>query len=250
MSAFFLSRLRVRLMFLVVLAMLPVLAFILFTGFEQRQMAIESARQDALRVSRLAGANQENLIEGAHQLLLALSRLPEVQMGDKLRCSVFLADLLKRYSIYSNFGITDAKGMIYISAIPIAKPVPVEDRAWFQRTQATFDFSVGDYQRGRITKNPTLNFGYPLLDQGGHFQGTIFAALNLNWVSKLVAEAKLPPGASVLVIDSQGMILARGKETEKGIGKSVQDAKVLKAIVAQNREGSVEVAGLDGVNRL
>ena len=233
-----------------VFAMLPVLGFILFSGFEQRQIARENVKSDALRIARLAGTNQESLIEGARQLLTALAGLPEIQAYDKERCSMLLGGLLKRFQGYSNFGIASADGMIDVSAVPITEPVPVADRAWFQRTRKALDFSVGDYQVGRITKKPSLNFGYPLFDQDGKFQGVIYASMELSWVGRIPSEAHLPSGASVMIMDSNGMILARHPDPEKWVGKVIENLPILKGIEASHAEGSVEVDGSDGIRRL
>ena len=250
MKDYFFSKLGVRLMLLVAFAMAPVLCFIVFTGFEQREMAMEAARQDAMRVARMAGANHESLIEGAHQLLIALSRIPDVQSGDKKTCDHFFSDLIKKYPSYLNFGMTDALGNIYVSAIPIAHPISASDRSWYQRTRLALDFSVGDYQIGRITHQGTVNFGYPILDSNGNYKGAIFAALSLNWVNQLAAKAQLPGGGIVLVVDSKGMILARNSEPEKWVGKPFQEHSVLKAIEDHREEASIETEGFDGIKRL
>src|SRR5438094_10600042 len=99
MAAF--SSLRVRLMLLVVLAMIPALAFILFSDLEQRRIAGAQAKEDALRVARLASASEAQFIEGAHQLLLALSYLPQVRSGNAEACNEVLAALLREYPLYA-----------------------------------------------------------------------------------------------------------------------------------------------------
>jgi diguanylate cyclase len=55
--------------------------------------------------------------------------------------------------------------------MPLAGPVSVSDRPWFKRAIQLRDFAVGEYQVGRITGRPSLNFGYPLLGEDGRIQG-------------------------------------------------------------------------------
>ena len=74
------SRLRYRLLLLVVLAVLPVLALIVSTAWEQRRLAADSAREDALRLARLASSNHERLIEGARPLLILLAPPPLLRL--------------------------------------------------------------------------------------------------------------------------------------------------------------------------
>ena len=238
-------------MLLVVLAMIPALCFILFSDLEQRRIAGEQVREDALRVARLVSASQARFIEGAQQLLLALSYLPEVRSGEAEPCNEVLAALMQEYPLYANFGVTDADGLIYSSAVPIEKPVPVSDRAWFIKAKKTHDFAVGEFQIGRITKKATLNFAYPLMDAKNQFHGVVFAALDLAWVNEIIFSAQLPKGASFLVVDPKGMILVRQPEPEKWVGKTMPESPLMKAILSSGgEEGSAEFPGVDGVVRL
>ena len=250
MTGGFLSGLRVRLLLLVLLAGLPSLGLILYTGLEQRRLAATQVQDNALRVARMASAEQERFIEGAHQLLTALARLPEVRAGQPGPCNALLADMLKQYPLYVNFGVTTADGLIICSAVPIDKPVPATDRAWYQRTVKTGTFAIGDYQIGRITGKPTVNFGYPLFDEDGKLHGVVYAALDLTWLNRLAAEARLPAGAALTVIDSRGQVLARYPESDKWVGKSAGEAPIVKTMLQTKGEGTAEERGMDDVPRL
>src|SRR5450631_1236841 len=131
MTRFSFSSLRTRLLLLVMLAGIPALAFVLSSGFEQRKLAEEQVSESALHVARLAAASQSQFTEGARQLLLALSRLTEVQGGNPESCDRVLADLLKAYPIYANFGVVDENGYVVSSAVPVKKPIFLGDRPWF-----------------------------------------------------------------------------------------------------------------------
>ncbi|MGQ0549628.1 MAG: ATP-binding protein [Armatimonadota bacterium] len=75
-------------------------------------------------------------------------------------------------------------------------------------------------------------------------------SLDLAWLNMLATEARLPEGTTLTVIDSTGLILARHPDPQKWVGRSVPEAPVVNAVLAQAREGTVEAAGLDGVRRL
>jgi len=239
------------LLLLVFLAIAPAVALTLSLGVAQRQAAAAQAKDEALRLARVASANQARLIEGARQLLIALAELPEVRGGDPAECQTLLAALLRQYSLYANLGVADLDGDVWCSAVPFVGHVNIADRVYFQRAVNTNDFAIGEYQVGRVTGKPTVNFGYPLLDRSGEAQGIVFAALDLAWFSQLAAEAQLPSGAVLTVIDQKTTILARYPDAGQWVGKSVPDAPLVKAIVTSaGREGTVEVLGLDGVVRL
>ncbi len=238
-------------MLLVVVAMIPALGFILYSDFDQRKAAGEQAREEAMHVARLMSATQESYGEAAHQLLLAVSYLPQVWGDDPEGCGQVLAALIQEYPVYANIGVTDADGLATCSAIPIDTPVPLGDRAWFKRAKEKRDFAVGDFQIGRITNKPTLNFAYPLIDSANRFRGVVFAALDLAWMNRMFDSAKLRDGTSLLVIDPKGYILARHPKPEKWAGKSITDSPIAKAILASGgKEGSEVLDSLDGEKRL
>jgi len=82
MRKFSFSSLRVRLIILVLLAIIPALGLTLYTGLEQRQIATNQAKDEALRLAHFASSRQRQLIEGAHQFLHILAQLPQVRCCD------------------------------------------------------------------------------------------------------------------------------------------------------------------------
>jgi len=244
------ASLRARLLWLVLMAILPAMGLVLYTGLEQRREAAAQAKDEALRLVRVASANQAQLIEGARQLLIALAELPEVRGGDPAACHALFNALLNQYSLYANLGVADPNGDVWCSAVPLTGRVNISDRVYFRRAQKTHGFAVGDYQIGRITGKATVNFGYPALDAWGDVSGVVFAALDLTWLNQLAAEAQLPAGAALTVIDRAGTILARYPDPEQWVGKVVSDALLLSVIAAGPDEGTTEATGVDGVGRL
>src|SRR3989304_8488453 len=111
-------------------------------------------------------------------------------------------------------------------------------------------FAIGNYQGGRITGKGTVNFGSPLVSTTGEVKAVLFAALDLTWLNKLAAEAQLPRSSTFTLIDSNATILARYPEHEKWVGLSIPEAPVIKAIRAEQWEGTAEAPGLDGIPRL
>ena len=86
-------------------AVLPALGSIFFVNVEQRRLAAAQAQDNALRLSRLAAAEQAQLVQGAHQLLAALAQLPVVRNQEPSGCSTLFASLLKHYPAYGNLGV-------------------------------------------------------------------------------------------------------------------------------------------------
>ena len=75
MSLLAFSTLRARLLLLVLLATLPAIGLTLYTGQQQRNQAAARAKENALRLARLAAANHAQLLDetGQVQAVLAVS---------------------------------------------------------------------------------------------------------------------------------------------------------------------------------
>jgi signal transduction histidine kinase len=243
-----LASLRVRLLLLVLLAVVPMLALVLHSYSQQMQAATAEAQANALRLARLAANDQDRLTEGARQLLVVLAQLPSVQNQDAVPCSSFLADLLKEYPLYENLGAANLDGDIFCSAVPSATRTNISDRSVFQLALQTRDFVVGDYIVARITGRPTLSTAYPVLDQAGEPRGVVFAGIDLAWLDSFVAQAQLPAGSSLSVIDSAGIILTRYPDPERWRGTSLPDS-LMQPLLA-HLELVNEAEGIDGIRRL
>jgi len=248
MHGFFFS-LRFRLILLVLCAIIPALGLMLHSGFEQRQIAATQAKEEALRLARLLSNSQNELIEGGRHLLYTLAQLPQVRNCDSAFCCALFADLLKQYPWYLNIGAAEPDGHIFASAVPMAQPINIADRSYFQLALQTRSFAIGDYQVGRIVGKPVVNFGYPVLDEAGNPKAVLFVALNLAWLNQLAARADLPLGSTLTVMNHNGLVLARHPEPEKWVGRSMREEFLFKAIGSQG-EGMTEATGMDGVQRL
>jgi len=249
MPRFSFSSLRARLLLLVFLAVIPALGLIIYTAAEMRRSASGEAQTNALRLAQSVANSQDDLIEGARQLLIALAQLPEVRKQDSEACNALFARLLKQIPLYVSLGAVDVEGNPFCSAIPISKSFNVADRTYFQGAVQYRDFAVGDYTIGRVSGKASLNFGYPVLDDNGTVQAVVLAALDLAWLNKLVAKAQLPPGATLTVIDRKGIILVRHPDPDKWVGKSMPETPLVKTILSRGA-GTSEAAGMDGVPRL
>ena len=244
------ASLRVRLLLLMMLAVLPPFVLILYNGFEQRRAATREAEQQAHRLARLVTSSHIRLVETSRQLLTVLSHLPAVRAVDPERCNPLLAELLQQYPLYANLGVTTAEGLIMCSGLPIASPIPAGDRLWFQRAVQTKRFVVGDYQVGRITGKRTVNFSVPVLSPLGKVEAVVFAALDLDWLTRVAVTARLPAGAVLTAVDRSGTIIARYPDPEKWVGTPAADSPLVRGMLAHRGEGTMEAVGLDGVSRL
>jgi len=243
------SSLQVRLSLLVVLTVIPALALDVYTAWEQRRMEKTQAQEIALRLARFIAAEQKQIVESTRQLLFTLAQLPEVRQTERGKCHAIFAGLLKQFPMYANLGIIAPDGNVRCNAMEVYTRANAFDRAYFQQTLETRDFSAGDYQIGRITGRPALNFGYPILSQTGSVQAVVFAVLDLGWLNQLPAHMQLPPDTSLTLLDRNGVVLIRYPE-KRLVGQHLKEISLAKIILSQRREGTMEALDFDDVPRL
>lgn len=244
------SSLRARLLVFVLIAMIPAMGFEVTTSLQQRRQAATEASGQALRLASLASVTQRDLLEEMNQFLATLALLPSIQQADADACDETLSNLLDLHPYTSNLGLIDRQGYLLCSALPFTPPVYGGDRAYFQRALERREFATGDYQIGRVTGIPTINVGYPVAGPTGEIRGVVFAAIDLTWVDLLATEADLPEGSTMTIVDPEGIVLARYPDSTAWVSRSISDTPLYAEVIKQPGEGTAEMAGIDGANRL
>lgn len=246
------SSLRARLLLFLFLALLPAYGFILYSTIEARQHAAEEARENARWLTRILAVEQNNLIEIIRQQLQYFAQIPVVRHPDLATlCGRTFADLRAQNAIYANLGVIDADGILRCSALPLAGRVDLSDRDYFREAMRTRAFAIGGYQIGRVTGKGSINLAYPVLDASGKVQAVVYIALDLSALTdRLIETTSLPEGSILTIMDNHGTILARQPDPEKWVGKKLPGAPVIRSILAHGKEGSAEITGIDGVERL
>ncbi len=247
----FLASLRGRLIILVLLAVLPALALVIYNAFEERDRGREEAREDALRVARMAARNHDQLLESTRQLLATLAQVKEVIHQDGEACRAIFTNVLGLHPVYANIGAIRMDGHVFASALTTTNSVDLSDRSYFQEATNRGGFALGIYQIGRITRKATLNAGYPVRGTNGELNGVVYAALDLDWLQAVVTNANLPAGSSMTVIDRDRVTLVRYPEAEKYVGQRLAPSKRRRNPSEPRRpEGAAAAQSRDGTWRL
>ena len=244
------SGLRFRLVLLVVLASLPPVVLTLHIARQDRQRQTAALRQRSQDMVKLAARKEDEMIAGTRQLLRAVAESSQVQSARWGNCTKLLRTLFADYPRYANLGVIKTNGDVSACALPLAEPVNLADRSFFQRALATRDLSIGDYAVGRISGKPSFGLGYPVFNPSGQVQAVVFATLDLDWVNRsdYALQVQLPQGATWTKIDGNGTILARYPAPEKGlvVGEPLPEKSLLKSFLTQ-RNGVMETVDPKGV---
>ena len=229
----------------VVAALVPGFVLVGYIQANHRAQLLADARQSAGVQAQLVLADQQDVTRTARQVLGVVAVMPQVQSLAE-QCSATLATALAAAGEFVQFGVAGLDGMSPCNALPHAVPVYAGDRSWFRKTVATGEFAVGDYQVGRITRRPTVNFGYPVRNAGGDMVGVVFAAVDLE---RLIPEdLGIPSGGEVLVLDADGVVLASAAAPQR-VGRPAGGSELVGLLRAAIGGGVLVGPGLDGVER-
>ncbi len=246
----FFSRLRVRLIFFVLIAALPALALTLYTGLEAQNQAGVEAQNEALRLVRFAAVNQEFLIQNTRGILVALAHALGVRDDDLSKCGIVFSHLQdSHFPYYSAFYIADTEGNILCNIPNSDIPPDLVHCEHFQNLLQSDEFVVSEYHICKNTGEAVVSMGASVRDSQDQVLGVINVGLDLAWFNQLASDSDLPPGSTLTVFDRSGVVLAHYPDPENWVGKNLPESSVFQTI-HQEIEGTTEGLGTDGIRRL
>jgi signal transduction histidine kinase/ActR/RegA family two-component response regulator len=234
-------------MLLVALAITPIAVMTVLSGIREREHAIHESEQNLRRLTGLAAANEAQSIDGARQILVDLSSVPDL-MSTPEKCSQLLSDVMDRNEGYVNFGLIQLNGDVTCSAVPMLHPVNLGDRTHFKRAVLERRFIAGDYIFGRVIKKHTINLTYPVIDRAGQVVAVVFAAMDLAGLDTFINDINLPAGSVLATADARGAIIARRPDPERWFGTRLSGP--LAQAMRKLDGAAMRITGDDGVERL
>lgn len=229
-----LRSLRLRVIGLLILALLPAFALMVFTASESRSRAIKETQANALRLTELAAANQRQLIDGARDILITLAQLPAIQSQDRPACLFFLSNVLMQHPLYANFGAADGSGDVFCMTLPQRLPISIAHQDYFQQSLTSRDFAISEYQISPTNSQAMITLAYPVVDRFGQPQGIVFANLDLRWLGQFMTAAPLPAGSTLRVIDRNGLTLVSYPDGEAEIGQIMPETSITRYVLEEN----------------
>jgi len=236
---------------IVLLAILPALGIILYSGMEQRQHFIEDAQHDVLLLTQAMAEAQEDLIRSVRQMLATLSVIPEIQGADRQLCRDIFRSVLEQNPSYINFTLTGLNGDVLASG----KPLTVKnfgDRKHVRGVLERLEFSIGEYIISRVgSATPAFAFGFPVFDRNNRLKAVLTTAIKLSHFSDFHDISNLPDKSFVAVTDHKGIRLLYYPPREKTnpVGKPIKRQSWEKARNAE-KPGMFIGQGSDGVRRI
>lgn len=229
--------------------MLPAVAIQINNEIELRAAREMEVRDNAVAQARQIAAEQERLIDGIHQVLIALAQLPMVRGHDAEMCSPLFAALQAQYPQYSALAAIDTDNLPFCSGEPLGPDVIAPaDKAQLRDTITRNRFTIGAYRAGRPGTERTLMFAFPYHDRTGRPAGAVVALLSLDWLAQEMAARRHWTTNSLLIADAAGTALVRLPNAPEWSGRDL--SAVLSGVMQKAEPGVTERVGADGVERV
>ena len=125
-----------------------------------------------------------------------------------------------------NYAITDAKGNVLFTSAALTGPVNLGDRDYFISHRDGGDRLIisKPIAAGRLSKTWIVPFSRPIL-RGGRFDGVVVLTLSPQSLSNVLATLELAPKDSISLTDHDGTFVARNRDLDVVLGKTLTPAR-------------------------
>ena len=239
---------RAYLYLLVSAVVLPLVALVAYHLHRDFVEAREAAAAAAVRLAQVSSAQAAQLVAEVRTDLVTLSRRPLVRALDPRRCDPLFTDFLDFSRRFATVLTIDLSGK------PVCSPPRPQETA----TQASYDlgelvrtgkFTIGKPIIGPLTGKWVVVLAHPLHDDSGRLSGALGLPIDLANFHPLAGDVELPPGASIGIISSQGVVIARLRDPGKWVGRDARGIEIVETVLAR-KQGHARAAGADGVERI
>jgi len=238
---------RGRLVVLALLAVVPLMVDRVRLLEASRSERIATTAAEVLDLTRRGAEGQREIVTTVRAMLQVTARAYVTMLARGETCNFYIRDLVGNMPWIRGMSVIGPDGRIKCGTQPSTIGLDLSDRPHYEEALRTRDFVVSDYLVGRANQSPTIVAAYPAQAIDPAVNAVMVASVELEWVGNLVAALERRPGATVMLIDSRGTVLAGDRQAAGFIGKSAQS---LFREFGTSPEGTARAAGLDGVRRI
>jgi PAS domain S-box-containing protein len=125
-----------------------------------------------------------------------------------------------------NYAITDARGDVLFASAASGGSINLSDREYFISHREGGDRLIisKPLAAGRISKNWVVPFSRPML-RAGRFDGVVVLTLSPQSLSNVLTTLELAPKDSIALTDSGGTFVARNRNLDLVLGKTLTPAR-------------------------
>ena len=211
------------------MALIPCLVTVFSYGVARNNADKAAVELRIQEVVHRMGAAQISEVENAQSVLGTLSLLDEVRNADYNSCASLFAGLLAENKALANILLADASGRVVVSGRGFAEGKDLGVLSFMRETLTARAFTTSRYLHDIATGVPTIYCAYPVVDYRG-LRGALIAAIDISAMSHGMHALDFLPGATLILTDDTGVIIAVKPENPDYPIESVLGQEELKAL--------------------
>ena len=243
---------RTRLLWLVLLAILPAFIVQVAGTLYDLRKEIQRRQRDVISLTTLA---QEEFLSILDHIRDEFSQQAQ---SDDLRslntCTRLFPSLRLAYARLApevtNISLSDPQGKISCSIAPILGQRQIGAQAYFQQAIQTLDLTIGTYARNPNTDVPTCAAAYPVRSFAGELQTILIATLELQWLEIWQHKIHLPADATFTLFAADGTILYHAHDGNAEPLSAAMRVPAWFIALLGNRQTVLIGVDVDGITRL
>ena len=237
------DNIRSRLTLALAILLLPLVGYLVLTGWSITVERANSARETAQYFATIASNYEGEQFSKTQSLFRNLAEDPVVRAGGKA-CDDNLARLSSVLGAYRDIAISDASGAVICASSADIRGSNLSDQDYFAEIKRGRDFAVGAHKVG-TTRSSSVAVAMPLRSADGDPAGAIVGTIDLTRLRALFTDSGLPPNSSVYLFDQNGLPLAGVPDLPEYARDPVKFAAMLKGA-----DQSLVSTGGDGIERI
>ena len=239
---------RARLMLLALLAVVPLTLDRVRLLEASRTERIEMASDEVVDLAKRGALAQVEMINATRSVLEVVARAYVTLTRNGQDCATFLAGFAIDVPWIRALSVVGPNDRIVCSTRHRAIGLNVGDRGYIQDARRSWGFVLSDYLIERTTNQPGVIAAYPTLGKDETIDAIIVAPVDLQWVGRLSTLVESRAGATALLLDRRGTVLAEFPQHTRP-GENFADHPLFREVFSRF-DGGVTTAGFDGVRRI
>jgi C4-dicarboxylate-specific signal transduction histidine kinase len=192
-------------------------AAVLWSAAMTRRERADELQAEAGTIAATATALLEEYFVSLDAMALMLGRHPAVRALDSSVCSPLFAMILTEQPLLNNVLLRGGDLRLVASGVEGATPQPAPPPVVSQVLK-TGRPTASQLAVGPITGRQTVLLAYPVRNDAGSVVGVLGISLNLQRLETIFANLSLPSGSTVTLVDRNGRVMARSRDSLKFIG--------------------------------
>lgn len=203
-----------------------------------RARQISAAADDFASLARHSAVAQSEVFASVEAVLKSSAFIYTSTAQVDRSCAIMRASLRSDMPWIRHLTVAGKDGTARCSTWPdaVEQGLNFAGRPYFDEALATGEFVVSDYLFGRTTNQPTVMAAYlaPGIDRDN--DAVILAAVNLDWMSKLLNKLGGRHGLSAVLVDRAGTVLSAPNDQAVRIGLPMQHLRLLQVIAEDMKQ--------------